>query len=82
MPVLSVGVGSNSVLSTRVAVIGEDRVRVVAGTFDCWVVSVPAAPPKGLYWVTKSDPMVVRSTLDVPTMGGAQLVSALTRIAK
>jgi hypothetical protein len=82
MPVLSVGVGSNSVLSTRVAVIGEDRVRVVAGTFDCWVVSVHAEQTKGLYWVTKSDPMVVRSTLDVPTMGGAQLVSALTRIAK
>ncbi len=82
MPVLSIGVGSNSVLPTRIAVIGEDRVRVPAGTFDCWVVSVHADQTKGLYWVTKSDPIVVRSTLDVPLMGGAQLVSALARIAK
>ena len=26
-----------------------------------------------LYWVTKTDPIVVRSVLDVPAMGGAQL---------
>jgi hypothetical protein len=82
MPVLQVGVGSNSVMPTRIAVIGEDRVRVPAGTFDCWVVSVHADQTKGLYWVTKSDAIVVRSTLDVPMMGGAQLVSALARIAK
>jgi hypothetical protein len=82
VPVLSVGVGSNAVLSTRIAVIGEDRVRVPAGTFDCWVVSVHADQTKGLYWVTKSDPIVVRSTLDQPMMGGAQVVSALARIAK
>ncbi len=82
MSVLQVGVGSNSVLSARIAVIGEDRVRVPAGTFDCWVVSVHADQTKGLYWVTKSDPIVVRSTLDVPMMGGAQLVSALDRITK
>ena len=82
MPVLQVGVGSNSVLAARIAVIGEDRVRVPAGTFDCWVVSVHADQTKGLYWVTKSDPIVVRSTLDVPMMGGAQLVSALDRITK
>jgi hypothetical protein len=81
-PVLSVTVGNSAVLPTRIAVIGEDRVRVSAGTFDCWVVSVRADQTKGLYWVTKSDPIVVRSTLDVPTMGGAQLVSALARIAR
>jgi hypothetical protein len=82
MPTLSITVGSTAILSTRVAVIGEDRVRVPAGTFDCWVVSIHADQTKGLYWVTKTDPIVVRSTLDVPTMGGAQLVSALARIAR
>ncbi|MDB4876251.1 MAG: hypothetical protein JWM41_2697 [Gemmatimonadetes bacterium] len=79
---LSVSLGSNAVLPTRIAVIGEDRVRVPAGTFDCWVVAVHADPARGLYWVTKSDPIVVRSALDVPTLGGAQLVSALTRISR
>lgn len=82
IPTLSVTVGSNAVVPTRLAVIGEDRVRVPAGEFDCWVVSVHADATKGLYWVTKTDPIVVRSTLDVPMLGGAQLVSALTRIAR
>ena len=82
IPTLSITVGSTAILPTRVAVIGEDRVRVPAGTFDCWVVSIHADQTKGLYWVTKTDPIVVRSTLDVPTMGGAQLVSALARIAR
>ena len=82
IPTLSVTIGSSAILPTRVAVIGEDRVRVPAGTFDCWVVSIHADQTKGLYWVTKTDPIVVRSTLDVPTMGGAQLVSALARIAR
>jgi hypothetical protein len=80
---LFVTLGSTMVLPTRIAVIGEDRVRVPAGEFDCWVVSVRAADAtRGLYWVTKRDPIVVRSALDVPAMGGAQYVSALSRIGR
>ena len=80
---LFVTLGSTMVLPTRMAVIGEDRVRVPAGQFDCWVVSVRAADAtRGLYWVTKRDPIVVRSALDVPAMGGAQFVSALSRIGR
>ena len=75
---LSISLNGNVVLPTRLSVIGEDRVRVPAGTFDCWVVGVHADPGRGLYWVTKTDPIVVRSVLDVPAMGGAQLVSTLT----
>ena len=37
---------------------------------------------RGLYWVTKRDPIVVRSALDIPIMGGAQYVSALSRIGR
>jgi hypothetical protein len=76
---LSITLGGNSVVPTRLSVIGEDQIRVPAGTFDCWVVAVHADVSRGLYWVTKRDPMVVRSVLDVPSLGGAQLVSALTR---
>ncbi|HEY4216922.1 MAG TPA: hypothetical protein VGM67_07280 [Gemmatimonadaceae bacterium] len=74
---LSISLGDNTVLPTRMSVIGDDRVRVPAGTFDCWVVAVHADPARGLYWVTKENPMVVRSTVDVPTLGGAQLVNSL-----
>jgi hypothetical protein len=80
---LFITLGATMVLPTRIAVIGEDRVRVPAGEFDCWVVSVRAADAtRGLYWVTKQDPIVVRSALDVPSMGGAQYVSALSRIGR
>ena len=79
---LSVSLTGASVSPTRMYVVGEDRVVVPAGTFDCWVVAVQSEGSKGLYWVTKRDPIVVRSTLDVPALGGAQLVSALSRIAR
>lgn len=75
--------GANATVPTRLSVIGEDRVRLPAGTFDCWVVAVHAGDTaRGMYWVTKQDPIVVRSALDLPTMGGAQLVEALTRIGR
>jgi hypothetical protein len=77
--VLSLTLSNTSVVPTRLSVMGEDRVRVPAGTFDCWVVAVHADQSRGLYWVSKSDAQVVRSALDVPSLGGAQLVSALTR---
>ena len=79
---LSLSLSGLVVYPTRLAVIGEDRVHVGAGDFDCWVVSVRTDVSRGLFWVTKSDPIVVRSTLDVPSLGGAQLVSALARIAR
>jgi hypothetical protein len=78
---LSVTLSGHAVVPTRLSVIGEDQIRVPAGTFDCWVVAVHADVSRGLFWVTKRDPMVVRSVLDVPSLGGAQLVSALTRFS-
>jgi len=80
--IVSITLGGNAILPTRLAVIGEDRVRVPAGTFDCWVVAVRADPARGLYWVTKRDPIVVRTAIDVPTLGSAQLINSLTRIGR
>jgi hypothetical protein len=80
---VSITLNDNTVVPARLSVIGEDRPRTPAGTFDCWVVAVHADAGRGLYWVTKSNPIVVRSTIDVPTMGeGTQLVSVLTRVAR
>ena len=79
---ISVSLSGATVLATRLSVIGDDQVRVPAGVFDCWVVAIHAESARGLYWVTKRDAIVVRSVLDVPTLGGAQLVTALTRIAR
>ena len=79
---LSVSLSSSSVIPTRLSVIGEDRVRVPAGTYDCWVVAVHADPGRGLYWVTKQNPIIVRSAIDIPSMGGAQLVSSLVKTTR
>lgn len=80
---LSVSLNGVAPLPTRIAVIGEDNVRVPAGQFDCWVVSVRAADlTRGMYWVTKRDPIVVRSALDVPGLNGAQYVSSLTTLVR
>jgi hypothetical protein len=79
---LSLSLSGLALYPTRIAVIGEDRVHVGAGDFDCWVVSVHTEVSRGLFWVTKQDPIVVRSTLDVPSLGGAQYVSSLARIAR
>lgn len=79
---LSVTLNGATTLPTRLSVIGEDRVRVAAGQFDCWVVAIHAGDTaRGLYWVTKTDPIVVRSAIDVPAMGGAQYVSSLVRVS-
>ena len=78
---LSVTLSGQTIVPTGLSVLGEDQIKVPAGTFDCWVVAVHADASRGLYWVTKRDPMVVRSVLDVPSLGGAQLVSALTRFS-
>lgn len=79
---ISVSLNGVSALPTRMAVIGEDNVRVPAGQFDCWVVSVRAADTRGMYWVTKRDAMVVRSALDVPGLSGSQYVSTLMTVAR
>jgi hypothetical protein len=80
---LSVTLNGATPIPTRIAVIGEDRVRVPAGQFDCWVVSVRAGEnARGMYWVTKRDPMIVRSAVDIPQMNGAQYVSSLVRFSR
>jgi hypothetical protein len=80
--VMSVTAASNAVVPARLSVIAEDRVTVPAGEFDCWVVSVRADAGRSLYWISKQDPIVVRSAMDVPGMGGAQLIYALTRMVR
>ena len=48
--VLSMTLSGSAIVPARLTVIGEDRVRVPAGTFDCWVVAVHGDPARGLYW--------------------------------
>lgn len=77
---VSVTLGSDLLLPTTLSVVRQDTVSVPGGTFDCWVVDARAAGAETLYWVSKQNPVVVRSIEALPNMGGARLVTELTRV--
>lgn len=57
--------GEPQFMPIRLAVVGEERISVPAGTYDCWVVTVEGAAGgfevNEHYWVTKQDQIVVRT---------------------
>jgi hypothetical protein len=48
----------------RLRVIGQERVTVPAGTFECWKVAVEASVGMQTYWVRKTDGVGVRALLE------------------
>lgn len=60
----------------QLRVVGEERVTVPAGTFDCWKVAVEASLGMQTYWVRKSDGVGVRALLE---RGDAMRELVLTR---
>lgn len=77
---VSVTLGSNLLLPTTLSVVRQESVSVPAGTFDCWVVDARAAGAETFYWVSRQNPVVVRSIQALPNMGGARLVTELMRV--
>jgi hypothetical protein len=75
---LAITVGSNVGLFTRLAVTGEETVTVPAGSFDCWIVTATSEAGQAIYWVSKRDPVVVRSSQVVASLGGARVLNELT----
>jgi hypothetical protein len=65
----------------EVAVVGEERVTVAAGTFDCWLVALTTDNGGPTYWVAKNDGTVVRSSRIVPESGG-MLTYELARVTR
>lgn len=77
---VSITLGSNLLLPTTLSVVRQESVSVPAGTFDCWVVDARAAGAETFYWVSRQNPVVVRSIQALPNMGGARLVTELMRV--
>jgi hypothetical protein len=69
------------VLHAEVAVVGEARVTVPAGAFDCWIVTLTTEAGGPTYWVSKRDRVVVRSAQRVPESGG-MLTYELARLGR
>jgi hypothetical protein len=57
-------------------VTGEETIQVPAGSFECWIVTVSSDAAQSIYWVSKRDPIVVRSAQ--PGVNGTRVVSELT----
>lgn len=63
-------------LPLELRVMGEERVQVPAGSFDCWRVEITVSGRKILYWARKSDGLGVRvyNASDVSTRGTREIV--------
>ena len=78
--VLVVDPGGATVVPAALTVEGEERIVVPSGEYDCWVVSLETERGAARYWVSKDDPVVVRSEQQLPQLGGAVLVRELTML--
>ena len=77
LSILGWAVGDGDVsFPARLRVVGEERVTVPAGAFDCWKVAVEASLGMQTYWVRKSDGVGVRALL---VRGDASRELVLTR---
>jgi len=79
LSVLVVDVGGAAVLPAKLTVTGEERIVVVAGVYDAWVVELETERGSATYWVRKDGPVVLRSDQRLPQLGGAILRRELVR---
>lgn len=77
--VLSITLAGAQTLPAILGVTAQDSVQVPAGRFDCWVVLATTRGAQATYWVTKTDPVVVRVTLVPGGPLGGEVDYVLTR---
>ena len=70
--------GSIAVPAT-IAVVGDERLVLLSGDFDCWLVQLETERGVERLWVSKKDQTVVRSEQSLPQLGGAMLDRVLIR---
>jgi hypothetical protein len=77
--VLMVDPGGSIAIPATVSVVGEERLVLLSGDFECWVVQLETERGVERLWVNKRDQMVVRSEQPLPQFGGAMLDRVLVR---
>ena len=77
--VLMVDPGGSIAIPATVSVVGEERLVLLSGDFECWVVQLETERGVERLWVNKRDQMVVRSEQPLPQLGGAILDRVLVR---
>jgi hypothetical protein len=71
----------STTLRAELAVLGEERVTVPAGSYDCWIVTLTTDAGGPTYWVAKRDGVIVRSLRMLPENGG-MLVYDLAKLSR
>jgi hypothetical protein len=73
LSLLGWAVRSNDVFApVTLAVDGEERITVPAGTFDCWRIALGVFGQRKIYWVRKSDGLGVRTSDETTDPRGVQ----------
>ena len=74
------GLGKASSLAASMQVTGEEKLITTAGSFDCWIVALNTEMGGTMYWVSKSDRIVVQSSQYIPELR-ATLQYQLSRVS-
>lgn len=69
----AIGENGSGVVPITERIVGQQKVRVPDGAFDCWVVELRAGASAERFWVRKSDGVVVRERIPVIGMEGSYL---------
>lgn len=70
---VAIGENGSGVVPITERIVGQEKVRVPDGAFDCWVVELKAGASAERFWVRKSDGVVIRERIPVIGMDGSYL---------
>ena len=75
--VLEVDLGASRIVPGALSVDGEQDLDTSLGRFHCWVISLTTADAVVHYWLSESDPVVVRTRQNLPHQPGVVFEQAL-----
>lgn len=75
--VLEVDLGASRIIPGALSVDGEQDLDTALGRFHCWVISLTTPDGVVHYWLSESDPVVVRMRQDLPHRPGVVFEEAL-----
>ena len=75
----AVGRSQGSVIPVELRTVGEERILVPDGEFDCWLLSLKLGASEQRLWVRKSDHVILKQMTPVMDMPGAAVQLILAR---
>ena len=69
----AIGENGSGMVPIEEHIVGQEKVLVPDGAFDCWVVALEAGPSEEKFWVRKSDGVVIKERVPVIGMDGSSV---------